>query len=344
MFTRIFILSVIILTSACSTSSIKSVNDFSPKNMQKSNVMPSESELENRPFKVVVFDFDDGANKLAKRSQVGKSLASELVAQIGKANTVYIDQSGLSGLKDVMKNKTDASYDHKVADFAVIGSINVATHSKKYNKAKVYKNKDANSYPKKDVKTKVEKPTCTHSALVQGSVNVYEVKSKNLIKTVSLSGGSYRTTDINRRYSRSCNTLSKAEISAMLRSAASKAVKREDVVLQNLFRANGYVLERRSNGKSSIFKVSIGQKNGLEQGLKAEFFASDNSKHPLTGAIYKEQHKVTEGTVTNKIQDTNAWVIIDNEEHASQVRLGDMVKVSYEKSFLGKIFNRSYSQ
>jgi len=342
MFIRLLVSIAVLLSVGCASTSIKSINEFAPRPMSNASVMPSEAELENRPYKVVVFEIDDDKIKLAKNSQVGPSITSQLVRLISKSNVNAIDGADLVDLKAAITDKSNR-YNKDAADFAVTGHIAVANYTKKYNKpTSSYKDKkiDVN----KSKKAYVQKPTCSHSALIQGSLQVYDVKTMSLVKTIAISGGNTITTDAVNHYRRRCPGLSRAQIMGMMRSAGDKAVSREDAVLKNIFQPNGYVLERRSNGKASIFKVSIGQKNGIEEGQKAEFFASDRTRHAITGKFDNAEFKVAEGAVTNQINSKNAWIIMNDETAASQIKVGDIVKLSYEKSFFGKIFNRSYSQ
>jgi hypothetical protein len=336
MLIRTLLISVILLSAACSSTTIKDINEFSPRPMAKSKVMPTEDELNSQPFRVVVFAINDESVQLARNSQVGASVTGELIAQISKANANIIGNAGLSHLKSAIEKNTVLNSNNVAADFAITGSISVANYAKKYNKASSYKDKEG--------KVHVTEASCSHNSLIQGNIYIHNLKTMELIKTVAISGGDIRTTELPGKYYKSCNNLSKTEISSMLRAGGTKAISREDVVFKNLFRPNGYVLERRSNGKVSIFKVTIGQKNGIEQDQNAEFFSTEKNKHPITGKMSETQNKVADGTVTNKIQSKNSWVMIDDENIASQVRLGDAVKISYEKSIFGKIFNHSYSQ
>ncbi len=56
------------------------------------------------------------------------------------------------------------------------------------------------------------------------------------------------------------------------------------------------------------------------------------------------QNKVGENAATNKVKAKSAWIVVDDEEIASRIRLGDVVKTTFKKGLLDKIFNRSYSK
>lgn len=342
MFNRLLVSITILLSVSCASTSIQSINEFSPKSMSNASIMPSNAELESRPYKVVVFEINDGNIPQAKHSRVGHSITSQLVSLISKSNVKAIDGTGLNNLKAAIAGKS-SRYNKDAADFAVTGQLAVANYTKRYNKP-VSSSKDKKTDVSISKKAYVQTPTCSHTALIQGSLYVYDVKTMSLVKTIAISGGNTRTTDAVNNYRNRCPGLPGDQIISMMRSAGDKAVSREDVVLKNIFQPNGYVLERRSNGKASIFKVSIGQKNGIEEGQKAEFFTSDRTRHAITGKIESTGFKVAEGAVTNQINSNNAWIIMNDETVASQIKVGDIVKVSYEKSFFGKIFNRSYSQ
>ena len=340
MFIRLLVSFSFLMFFGCSSTAIKSINDFSPVPMNKSEMMPSGTELEGRPYRVVVFGIDDDQVALAKKSEIGDVVTQNLMRLISKSNAKAINGVGMDDLRLAIVGHS-AAYNKDATDYAVTGQIAVANFKSKYNKVKTYKEKRLDSNTRK--KSYAQKPTCSYTALVQGNLNVYDVKSMSRVKDIAISGGSFRTIDATRNYYQRCPRLSNSEVLNMMRSAAAKAVSRENVLLKNLFQPNGYVLERRSNGKTSIFKVSFGQKNGIEEGQKAVFFASDRSRHAITGKMNNDKYKIAEGDVTNQIGTNNAWVMMDDEAIAAQIKVGDIVKVSYEKSFFGKLFNRSYN-
>lgn len=242
----------------------------------------------------------------------------------------------MSDLKAAIENNKPDHNNNVAVDFAVTGNINIANYSKKYHKLKTHKDKKG--------KIHITEPYCKYETSVTGNIHIHNVKSMKLVKTIPVSGGANRSIKTANRRVRSCNDLSTKEISSLVRSAGQRAISRERVVFQNHFQPNGYVLERRTNGKSSIFKVTMGQTNGLSKGQKAEFFTVNENKNPITGKLKMIQNKVGEGAVTNKVRGESAWIIVDDEEIASRIRLGDVVKITFEKGLLDKIFSPLYSK
>jgi len=56
------------------------------------------------------------------------------------------------------------------------------------------------------------------------------------------------------------------------------------------------------------------------------------------------QNKVGEGAITNKVKAKSTWIVVDDEEIASRIRLGDVMKITFEKDLFDKFFNSSSSK
>jgi len=304
--------------------------------MDRAAVFPTEAQLENRPYKVVVFDIDDQRVQLAKQSDVGTSVSGELVGHINKSNAVMLDKAGFEGLKKALDAHNTSYKNTSNVDYALTGQISVANHNREYRKA--------TSTTDKYGKVHVTEAYCYYSALVQGNIRIYDAKTMRLAHTIAISGGASNSVSMAKSHARSCSKLTQEGVNSLVRSAGVKAAKRQDVMFKNFFRPKGYVLERRAKGSENIFKISLGKESGILSDQDAVFYSVEEDKHPVTGKISHIQNKVGEGTVTDKIYDKHAWIMVDDKKLASQIKLGDVVKVVYEKSFMDKILNSSYSK
>lgn len=318
----------IMMLWGCASNTIKSLDEYSQVPMANAAIMPTETELEAKPYKVVVFEVNDQDVQLAKESDVGTTVSGRLVTNINEANATMVDSTGLSDLKQAIETKSSDYDANGVADYAVTGQISAANFSKEFTKTSAYKDKEG--------KVHVIPAYCTYSAVVRGNVNIYSVKTKEVVSNIGLSGNNSKKTEdpkVNRWST--CPPISQQEIVSIVRGAGNSAANGTKLQMQNFFAPKGYVLERRTNGKKSIFKVSLGQVNGAKKNLKAVFYNIEQGQNPITGKTTEAQNKIAEGEVTNRVDARQAWIMVDDEEVASQIKLGDMVNIKYEKRFLG---------
>lgn len=325
------ILAVLSFISACSSTSIKNIDEYTVKPMLKSDVLPTESELKSRPYNVAVFEIEDEAVELAKNSDVGASIAGEVSKFVNKSNarTVASDAGLLTAI-----NSNQKTYPASNIDYAIVGQVSVANYKKVFTPSSTYKDKNG--------KIHIVEPSCDHSALVQGRLDFYNVKDMSLMNTLDISGGANQSLRLKVNQASYCRQLSSEEIRGLVRSAGTKAARREDVNIENVFSPKGYVLERRTNGEKSIIKISLGQNNGVEESQKAEIFSVVQNKNPITNKMDLVQNKIAEGKVSDKVFRNYAWIIMDDEQ-ASSIKVGDVVKLSFEKGMLDKIFNHSFN-
>lgn len=324
-----------VVLSGCFSTTIANPDKYIFVSMDNAAVLPTNAQLENRPYKVVVFDVNDKNLALAREAESGSTATRELVKQIRKSNTVIVSKTGLDGLKNAIDvQRTDYTAPAGV-DYAVTGNITVAKYTKEYEKVRYTTDKNG--------KVHVTEPYCAHGTLLQGTIGIYDVKTMRLAHSFAISSGSHKSVKKTVNQSHSCQSLPRKEITTFLWSNGASAVGREDVQLMNFFRPKGYVLERRAKGDENIFKISIGKSNGVVADQDAVFYTADENKDPVTGAVTYVQNEIGEGTVSDKVHEKHSWVLIKDKELASKIKLGSVVKVVYEKSFMDKIMNHSFS-
>lgn len=326
----------LVTLSGCFSTTIANPDKYKPVTMAKAAVFPTSAQLENRPYKVVVFDVNDKNLALSREAQSGSTATTELIRQISKSNAVIVRQAGLEGLKNAIDAQRTDYIAPEGVDYAVTGNFTVAKYTKEYVEAKHRKDKDGKPY--------VIDPYCAHGTLLQGTISIYDVKTMRLAHSFAVSAGSHKSATMRVNQSHSCRSLPRKEITTFLWSNGASAVKREDVQLKNFFRPKGYVLERRVKGDESIFKISIGKSSGVVADQDAVFYTVDGDRDPVTGIVMNQaQNEIGEGTVSDKIQEKHSWVLVKDKDVASKIKHGDVVKVVFGKSFMDKIFNRSYS-
>ena len=81
-----------------------------------------------------------------------------------------------------------------------------------------------------------------------------------------------------------------------------------------------------------MFKISRGSLDGIKHGDKFEVIGEYENQNPITNEIEVERRIISKGTVADKIDPKTCWVVIDNSKTINSIRLGDMIKMKYEKS------------
>lgn len=321
--------------SGCFSTKIVNPDNYKSMNMERASVFPTAVQLENRPYKVVVFDINDKGLTLARDAKAGTTVTRELKSQIGQTNAILLGKSGMEELKKAIDTQRTDYTNTTEVDYALTGRISVAKYTKEYVAAKRTKAKDGTVH--------VSDPYCNHGTLLQGKINIYNARTLRLAHSFAISAGSHKNEKLERDQSLLCRDLTKKVINNYLWSNGASAVGREDVQLRNFFRPKGYVLEKRIKDNENIFRISIGNSSGVIEDQDAVFYTIKEDKDPVSGKIFQVQNKLGEGTVSNQVHEKHSWVYIKDKDVASQIKRGDIVKVVYKKSFMDKIFNHSYS-
>lgn len=334
-FKILIIVSSAAILSGCFATKIKNPDQYRIMKMERADVFPTEVQLENRPYRVVIFDVNDKALMLAREAKSGASVSNELARHVSQSNAVVVSKVGLENLKSAIDARSASYKNTAEVDYALTGNITVAKYTKKYVKVKYTKDKEG--------KVHVTEPYCNHGTLLQGAISIYNVRTMKLAHSFRISAGSQKIETLKRNQSHLCRKLTNTQITNYLWSDGTSAARREDVQLKNFFRPKGYVLERRAKDDENIFRISIGISSGVIKDQDVVFYTINDDKNPVTGKISQIQKKLGEGTVSDKVYEKHSWVLVEDKDIASKIKLGDIVKVVYEKSFMDKIFNRSFS-
>jgi len=70
---------------------------------------------------------------------------------------------------------------------------------------------------------------------------------------------------------------------------------------------------------------------GFHTGREVIFYHAKRTINPITGKVSIENHPITKGLISDQIGRHYAWVIIDNRKKADQIKLGDYVKVKFQR-------------
>ncbi len=328
------LISCTILTSCAPT--IKDLNKYQKQFLTKTEYMPSEDALANKPPKVVVFALDENSNQVATQAQLGNTIANNVENILAKNRLAeLVDRNASAKLQKELAlaemNKTGSYKGPKVADYAISGTISNAGFTSKYSKGSIYYSPSAGwvSIP----------PNFKYSSDVSGNLKIYELPSLTVVEAIEFKGRKTRTENVRQDGGISLGALQiggqEAEGTqrddSLVRKAGEDAVDDIKISIQNSFAKKGYILEKRIYKDQSIFKISIGSLDGIKHGDKFEVTGQFEVENAITNKTEIERRIITTGTVTDKIDPKTCWVIVDDSDLANSIRLGDSVKMKYEK-------------
>lgn len=310
----------------CSSIPNISLSDFMEDRTQSMGLvdnMPTEAALSSERLKVIVMESSDGGNADVQRAQLPQALTRDIEAMLGANGVEVIDRSVSSRLDqeirmcEMQANKCGIDTGPAVARYAVKATITRASYGARYVERQVMKIKG------KDV---VTDPYYSHSAAASVSLKVYELPSMREVKAIVGSDTGSNTTP-------GPDNLGYAMVTAALKSAISTGQARADFL--NLFAPRGYVIGKRGGGKKSIFKVSIGSAQGLVPGAPVVILAEETTINPITKKPTVDMVDVAKARVSNIVTSNEAWIVLEDEDKAALVKLGQQAKVFHEK---GNVF------
>ena len=315
----------IILLSGCSAT-IDSIEEYTPVPLERSDFMPTKEEIKSGKTKVVLTRIDDKHFKLAQRANLGQSLYIELERELSASGTVEIldrqiaekfeDEIRLSELSEV--SQTD-EIELSVAKYAISGSLSNAQFTSRFVQTQRWVDKEG--------RTLIIPAHYNYQAYVSGILKIYSIPSMKVLKTIEFSDYTRRSEDS----SYYGDSYYPADVSGMLNRAGRSAIHSTRHEFKNFLAPKGYVMEQRTDGSTSIVRVSIGSLDGLKTGEKVQIFTSESTINPLTEEEEIQDIKIADGIVSNKLDEHRAWIIIDESTRA--IKLGDYIKARYSKEF-----------
>ena len=334
---KLIFLLIFTLSASC-TPAIKNFDKYQKQFASKSSFMPTEEQLDKKTVKVAVFDFDEKDIELAKQANLGKSLAGELETFLAKNKLAeLVDRSASSKLQQEIQlaemNKTGAYAGPKVADYAVSGVITNADFNSKYVEGSVYINP-------KNGNTITIPPKFVYKASISGNIKVYELPSLDVVNAIELSGLATRSENVQNNGGFAIggiriggeNAEGVKRDDGLVRKAVIDAVSFAEANILNAFAKRGYILEKRTLNKETIFKINLGFEDGLKHGDKFDVFGQYEIENPITGKAEIERKIIANGSISQIIDPKTCWIIISDSKQASAIRIGDIIKLKYKAS------------
>ena len=331
------IFAILIVTSC--TPTISNFSSYLPQPFPKTEFMPDADLVEGKLQKVVVFELNEGQNATAKSANLGKTLAINIENVLTKNHLVeLVDREIATKLKKEIAlaemNKTGRYKGPIIADYAISGEISSAGFSKKYSNGVVMPD-GKGGFTKTD-------PQFTYKVDVAGNIKVYELPSMNVVESFEFNGNKSRSENVKSDNNISVGGLvefggQKAEglnsDDDLVRKAGKAAIDYIAVNIKNFFSKKGFVLEKRALENKVIFKISVGSADGIKAGDKFRVIGKYETQNSITNKSEIEQRIIASGQVSDKIDPKSSWVLIDDEDAINSIRLGDVVKFEYKRSW-----------
>lgn len=319
---------LLIALSSCAPT-ISDFKSYQKQFMSKSQFMPSEEMLDKKKAKkVVVFELDEGNNHIASQADLGRAIAKNTEGVLAQNKMIeLVDRSAAQKLKNEIAlsemSKGAGTYKGpRIADFAISGNISNADFTKKYRASSIFIN------PKTG--TAITIPArLDYKSSVSGNIKIYELPSMRVIETLEFNGDASRSESGGNFFSEYDGA---SNDNGLVRKAGADAIDDIKESIQNSFAQRGYILEKRVKNKDSIFKINLGIGDGVRNGDKVEIFGSYEVENPLTNKTEIEVRTIATGRISDKIDQSNSWILLDSKGDVNSVRLGDGVKVLYKKS------------
>ncbi len=338
MINKIFTILILFLLASCSPT-ISDFKYYQSQPLAKTEFMPSADVVSGKSYKVVVFNFDEAENDVAKQADLGDSMTVNIQNVLTENHLAeLVDRKAASKLEKeialVEMNKTGSYQGPLIADYAVSGAIGNASFTKKFSAGSTFVNRDGTV-------VKIP-PKFSYSSDVSGNIKIYEIPSMKVAANFEFKGKS----------SRSENVQSQGGVSLMglvdfggqqakgvdrddnlVRKAGKDSIDSMSYEIKNFFARMAYILEKRSLKDKVIFKINLGSSDGVKQGDKFDVISKYSVSNALTGNSDVEKRIIASGKVSDKIDPQTCWVIIDDKNDAAMIRLGDAVKFKYERSW-----------
>jgi hypothetical protein len=317
----------------CASSRVSDLDAYEKIPMNRIVPYPSEKELRKRAFEIVVVDrpsagFDDQTLEIP-RAQVRRGL-EKIAAGAGAG---VIDRS----LQDVSAIRTEAipgEIDGPAADAVTGADYALATRFSTYRYASTWKKPFQFLWESaEDVAAKTG--TCNHTVEVEFEVQVIQIGANDRVeKTFALGHSAEQTTkDLD-----SACTIPPATLNMLYETAIDEALGCLDLPLGRLLSPRGHISAHRKApaAERHIFRVSLGSKQGIQQGDTVEIRREQRTMSP-SGEGLRTERVISLGRVTDQITPQASWVAIDLSKVPGEILEGDVVRPVEKESLLASL-------
>lgn len=322
---------VLLTLGGCATTEIPDPSTWQAVRLERAQYSPSDEEIMNpenasRRTRVIVMQARDSPSYrgqgLAEHATAG---LEQLVGSTGKVE--IIDRSLGDKLDNELKlievqgtSRSEGYSGPKLADFAVTVELGPSSFNSRYAQAVMI--------PQKDKPPLVLTPAgFVNSAKAAMTVRVYELPSLRVVLQEAVEGS---VSQVGQPFQ-----VSAGQGLNLVRGAIDDGISDVKGRLLTELSPRGYIIDRRSRDKKSIFRALISRQTGAKQGDTVEIFSVRQNVIEL-GSVRRtsfEEVRVATGRVSNVVTNDFSWIIVDDEKQAAAIRQGDLVRVRAGNDF-----------
>lgn len=312
---------------------------FHNADLPNAEIMPSNDQLKKHVTKVAVCELNtDAVGDVGKprystlekltfgvmgapvtskdEAQFGVIFESRVKSALSSTGAEVISHSLAGALGNELKlaesGKQGTYSGPPVAEFAICGKVLTTNND--------VRKVEATSWKDKDGKTRVMPAYFIHSATLAGTLSVYEVPSLRLLDTIKFSGSASST-----HSSQVSEPLRTEVLGKSMEDAMGNIMHK----VKNFFAPNGYVLESRTDGKTVIFRVSMGTDKSAHSQDKVEIYSLKKRADTSTDREQFDEVLIGKGIISDQITQEDAWIVPKPQSVALGVKKGDFVRVRY---------------
>jgi hypothetical protein len=279
------------------------------------DVVPANTDPSRRT-RVVVLPSDDSPS--AKGAGLAAVASAGLESILG-AGGVEVVERNLAGRLDqelkLAELKGSGTYGGPdVADYAIRVVMGTAGWSSTYVQPTSYTNPKTNQ-------TTTTPGGYTHKGTSSMTLRIYALPSLKLVESFPVEGSVSNALQP--------AAAGPANANGLMRSATEGGIKSKRSQVLNEFAPKGYITERRTKGKQSIFRVQLGKNTGTKMGDTVEIWTIQKVGSSL------DEVSLGKGRMSNIVGNEGSWILVDDEKVAARVRKFDFVKVKVGGLFDG---------
>ncbi|HHB94087.1 MAG TPA: hypothetical protein ENK88_02990, partial [Campylobacterales bacterium] len=299
------------------------LSEYSPVSLKKGQHMPSKEQLGGSgASKVIIMDLSNNNIEVAKKAQLGKSMASNINKELSENKNVKImKRVSSSNYKEILSKEIKAAElakevgeDIGQADYLLTGQLSNVTFKNEFQEAHT-------STDKKGKKTYYP-PEIKYKSCVEGTLKVFALPDLNEVKSKSFDECSSSSEE-----ARSPSD-AKPSNGSLERKAGTEAMHAASFELKNLFTPKGYIFEmRKKDEDTTIIKTALGSKVGAKKGEEVEIYTIEDVSNPLTGETTQTDVLIGKGEISNKVTPAYSWIVVNELEDNREIKLGDYIKI-----------------
>ncbi len=317
----------------CASTHVSDLDAYREIPMNRVTPYPSQHELENHAFEIVVVEQPavglDGATLAMSRVQVQRGLeriAADAGAAIIDRSSRVVEAIGTEG----SRSEHEASGTDAISGAGYALAVHFSTYQYSSTWTKPFK------YPWQSPDDVAADPgKCNHLAEVAFEVQVIQIGTDDRVeKTFALE---HDAEQMNKDIDPAC-TLAPLNLSVLFETAIDEALGCLKRPLGALLAPRGHVTAHRKTPEADrhIYRISLGSKAGIQPGDTVEIRREPRAMAPRDGESASGRI-MSLGRVTDQISADASWIAIDPSKAAGEILEGDVVRPIKREGLLASL-------